>query len=105
SPLITKPEVFDQMMTEPDVLPTLAGLTGHDGLNTTLGRNVFAEGANDDRFAFSYVYYTDPLQIVLYDQDFLAYGTENGIESLHQYNSEAPAADVKENHPEKFEKM
>jgi phosphoglycerol transferase MdoB-like AlkP superfamily enzyme len=105
SPLITQHEDFDMMITEPDVIPTMLGLTGFDFSNTALGRNVFAIPKNEPHYAFSYVYYSTPLQIMLYDQEFLAYGTERSIESLHKYNSPDFKTDVKEKFPQKFNEM
>jgi hypothetical protein len=42
---------------------------------------------------------------MLYDQEFLAYGTERSIESLHKYNSPDFKTDVKEKFPQKFNEM
>lgn len=105
SPLIKEPKVFETMMTEPDVMPTVLGLIGQPYTNTALGRNIFALDPQKPNYAFSYVYYTDPLQILLYDQKFLAFGDETEVRSLHLYNSENPREDVKDQYPEKFNEM
>lgn len=121
SPKSIKPREFNMMVTEPDVMPTILGLTGHPFNTRALGRNIFAdggpesstesgtEGSSDggspNRYAFSYVYYTSPLQIMLYDQNFLAIGTENKIEFLHKYMSDTPKLNVKDEYPDKFNEM
>ncbi|OFZ10574.1 MAG: hypothetical protein A2Z20_08910 [Bdellovibrionales bacterium RBG_16_40_8] len=105
SPLIKKPEEFSMMVGEHDVMSILLGITGNEYVNQTLGRNVFALDPKEPSYAFSYVYYSDPLQIMLYDQNFLVYGTEKKIESLHLYQSADPKTDVKDKYPDKFNKM
>lgn len=105
SPLIDEPKEWPQMITEPDVWPTVLGLMGQPGTNTALGRNVFAVKENEPRYAFSYVYYSDPLQIMLYDQEHIVIGTEHEIESMHEYNSESYKEDVKEKNLDKFNEM
>jgi phosphoglycerol transferase MdoB-like AlkP superfamily enzyme len=105
SPLIQKPERFPQMMSEPDVWPTILGLTGYKFATQTLGRNVLALTPKQKQYVFSYVYYSDPLQIMLYDQEFIAYGTENKVESLHRYQDPEYLQDLKEKYPDKFKEM
>lgn len=106
SPLIQEPKVIKNIITEPDVWPTVLGLLGMQHPNTALGRNVFSEKLkNQPRYAFSYVYYSHPLQLLLYDDKFLAFGTENGIESLHEYMGTDPKTDVKNKYPDKFNEM
>jgi hypothetical protein len=109
SPLLQHQE-FNNIITEPDVWPTVLGLTNHPFSNTAMGRNVFAIEKNKKNektphYAFSYVYYSDPLIIMLYDQQFLAYGTEKEVTSLHLYMSDEPKVDVKNKYPEKFNEM
>jgi hypothetical protein len=41
----------------------------------------------------------------LYDQEFLAFGTEHEIQSLHRYNQKNPTTDVKSDFPDKFSEM
>ncbi len=85
SPLIEKHEEFNVMMSETDVWPTVLGAIGYTFTNAALGRNVFAIKENEPHYAFSYVYYSEPLQIMLYDQNYIAFGTERGIEGLYRY--------------------
>lgn len=105
SPRMTKSEVHSMMITEPDVMPTVLGLLGKEFDHSSMGRNVFAVDKKNPRYAFSYVYYTEPLQLMLYDQDFLAFGTTEGILSLHRYNDSNPKDDVKNKFPDKFNEM
>lgn len=105
SPLIEKPERFDMMATEMDVLPTLVGLTGHEALNNSLGRNLFALKPTDPNYAWSYVYYANPLELFVYDQRFLVRGTPDGAAEMYEYNSPNSTQDVRELYPEKYQEM
>jgi len=105
SPLFKEHKEFNFMMSETDVWPTLIGLTGHQFTNSGLGRNVFAIPEGEPHYAFSYVYYAEPLQIMLYDQDFIAFGTEKHIEGLYEYKTADYKADVSAQYPEKFKQM
>lgn len=105
SPLMEKPKELPVMITQPDIWPTLLGLMRLPAQNTALGRNVLALDPTAPKYAFSYVYYSNPLQLLLYDQEFLAFGTENEIQSLHRYNESNPTRDVKSDFPDKFNEM
>jgi phosphoglycerol transferase MdoB-like AlkP superfamily enzyme len=105
SPLFKEHKEFNFMMSETDVWPTLIGLTGRSFTNAALGRNVFAIPADQHHYAFSYVYYSDPLQIMLYDQDFIAFGTEKHIDGLYKYMTPEFKQDVSSQYPEKFKEM
>jgi hypothetical protein len=69
-------------------------------------------------YALSYVYYSDPLQIMLYDQDFIVFGTEKKVDALYRYNghgsekqelnavtAESYKINLKDQYPEKFKEM
>jgi phosphoglycerol transferase MdoB-like AlkP superfamily enzyme len=105
SPLIKTPKRHDVMATEMDVLPTLAGLTGHTFANTGLGRNLFALDPKAPRYAWSYVYYANPLELFVYDQEYIVRGTPDGAQNMYLYNGADSALDVKEKFPEKFKEM
>ncbi len=100
SPLIKEHKEYNFMMSEADVWPTVLGLTGFKYPNASLGRNVFAVPKDQPHYAFSYVYYSNPLQIMLYDQEFIAFGTEKKIEALYRYGGYKPINDQGSNLPE-----
>jgi len=104
APKVTKKKEFEQMMIQPDVWPTLLGLMNVSGTNTSLGRNILLK-EHQQGYALSYVYYSTPLQVLLYDQTHLAFGTEAEVKSLHLYNSAEPTKDIKNENLEKFNEM
>ncbi len=105
SPLIKKPHQFNRMMSETDVWPTILGTLGVQGTNTTMGRNVFAIPKGTPHYAFSYVYYDNPLRLFLYDQNYLVSGTPHGVDGLYAYMSDTPKVNLKDQDPERFKKM
>lgn len=117
SPLIKEPKRFSYMMSEPDVLPTVLSITGLPYKLTTMGRNIFSlynnpeakkdpiDEMKDDHYVFSYVYYARPLQVMLYNGQYLLFGHEGQPKSLHLYKSAEPDKDLKALYPEKFKEM
>ncbi|MCB0421200.1 MAG: LTA synthase family protein [Bdellovibrionales bacterium] len=103
-PGLIEPGVNDEIVTEPDILPTLAGMTGHSFENTTFGRNIFAD-KRPTRYAFNFVYYQTPPQIGVLDKEFYAIGLPGNIRGLYRYRSNEPDKDVKDQYPEKWTEM
>lgn len=102
--LISKPKTINTIASGPDILPTAAGITGHNFTNRSMGRNLFSN--KYERYALTYVYHTNPKEFALMDYDFLAYGNaETGIRALYKYRSDDPEEDVKSQFPEKFSYM
>jgi phosphoglycerol transferase MdoB-like AlkP superfamily enzyme len=102
SPLLGPSQEFNNILTEPDVWPTILGILGMQYPNTALGRNTFA---TKNRYSFSYIYHSDPLQIMLYDDTYIIYGTEDGAFTLHKYNDANFEKDLKIEMPEKYQEM
>ena len=106
SPLITKPHQFNRMMLEPDVWPTILGILGVKGTNTAFGRNVFDIPKGTPHFAWSYVWYSDPLQMYLYNQKYLVAATTKHVQGLYAYTSNHnPTVNVASQHPKTFKVM
>jgi phosphoglycerol transferase MdoB-like AlkP superfamily enzyme len=106
SPKLKAPLEIEEFATEPDVMPTLVGITGHQATNTTLGRNLLAKDKKViPRYAFSYVYYSQPLQVLLYDKDYLAFGDETSIERLHLISGPNSEDNIKDQNPDQFQQM
>lgn len=102
--LIKKPQRIDTIASGPDILPTVAGMTGHNFTNRSIGRNLFADKYK--RYALTYVYHTNPKEFAIMDEEFLAYGNaKTGIRSLYKYRSDKPETDIQAEHPEKFKYM
>jgi len=92
--------------TEPDVIPTLAGISNLNFTLTGIGRNLFAEKHNNNKMAFTYVYHSTPKIYHLMDEEFLIKGdTSFGAKGLYKYRSETPQLDVKNQFPEVYQNM
>lgn len=105
SPSFTENRTLDTVATEPDVLPTMAGITDNPYTNTTLGRNLFAIAENEERYAFNYVYYASPLQLHLMDNELLMIGTPKKMGDLYNYRSDSPEKVLNDEMPEKHARM
>lgn len=106
SPRHLQSQKIDTIATQPDVLPTLAGLVGKPFKNTTLGRNLFADEFNDRRYAFHYIYYMNPPGIGVIDGEYLLSARADGtIFGLYKYLDKDPGIDVRDQYPEIFNKL
>lgn len=98
--LMPKPARIGTVASELDVLPTAAGLAGLPYYNTTLGRNLFDQRYDSDRYAFLYVYYQSPPQIGVIGDRFYSYGIPGQMKGLFEYESDHPTVDVSSEYPE-----
>ena len=103
--ILGEPKVIETVASEPDVMATLAGITNHQGLNTTFGRNLYAVKPGEQRYAMTFVFYREPPYLGLIDQEFFLASELGRGEKLHRYKSEDPLKDVKNEHPEKYKEM
>ena len=105
SPSELKPRVIDSMMSQADVMTTIAGMFGIDAPHKSLGRNVTALSNGADNFAFSYVYYTKPVTKMLYDQEYLIEtGPDGEVAGLYRYK-EDPEKNLMTEDPDRLKKM
>ncbi len=96
----------DSMMTEPDVIPTLAGITGQDFQLSGIGRNILADDHKKNMGAFTYVYHTTPKIYHFMNNNFLVRGdTLNGVTGLYNYRGDTPSKNLKDIEPDRFLKM
>lgn len=72
APRWLKPQTRSEVVSQVDVLPTIAGLTGTPYTNTTLGRDVLGKTKKND---YAFIIYHDEGQIGLVTNDF--YFTKN----------------------------
>lgn len=103
--LLGPPKVISTIATEPDVLPTLAGMTGHKFTISSFGRNLMAIKPNDKIYAFNYVHHQTPPQIGLLDDEFYISAQAGKPLGLFKYKSDAPGKDLRDEYPEKFTEM
>ncbi len=105
SPELLKPEHRREMASEVDVMPTLAGLTNHPFTFCSMGRNLFAPAGDTHRYDFSFAYYSSPLEILLYDHDYLVKGTPGKTEGLYKYRDADFKKDYRDIEPDRFKEM
>lgn len=72
APQMVKPQQRSEVVSQIDVLPTLAGLAGQKYTNTTLGRDLLAKDKKND---YAFIIYHDEGQIGLLTNDY--YFTKN----------------------------
>lgn len=85
APALLKPQAHNEVVSQIDVLPTIAGLTGQTYVNTTLGRDVL-NNKNGNHYAF--IIYHDEGQIGMVTDNY--YFTRNinfNKEELHLFPS------------------
>lgn len=97
APGLVKPRRIDQAASLVDLLPTSLTLMGVPHLNTTLGRDLLAPRAPEERFALV----PDGL---LTDEFFLARGP-GGQDRLYQHRSDAPTKEQQAEQPEALARM
>lgn len=105
APDLLKPAKRQEMASEVDVMPTLAGLTNHPFVFCSMGRNLFADKPGDRRYDFSFAYYSSPLEILLYDHEYLVKGTPGKTQGLYRYRDVDFKKDYQAIEPERFREM
>jgi membrane-anchored protein YejM (alkaline phosphatase superfamily) len=98
--LLPNPAVIDNVASEVDVMPTIAGMTGRPYINTTFGRDLFDPQYDDDRYAFTILHGPVP-RLGLIGADF--YFNINGdgtAAKLFKLDPQAPIEDRSAEFPE-----
>ncbi len=93
------------VMSELDVLPTLAGLIGKPYINTTLGRDVFDPVYKDRMFAFTYTPFRMVPRVGLLDEEFYVNVEPDGSYSLYRWDPSMALRDLKWQYPERAKRM
>ncbi|MCB0361312.1 MAG: sulfatase-like hydrolase/transferase, partial [Bdellovibrionales bacterium] len=99
------PEFIDTLATEPDVLVSLASLTGHKTLVRNLGRDLWDPRFNQTRYAFHYVYYRSPPHIALLDDQYYLLAEPSHIMGLFDVGGGNPEKDLQSQLPERTQMM
>ncbi len=103
--LIPEGKVLETVASEVDVMTSLASLTGHTHVNTTLGRDLFNPAFDDDRNAF--ILKQGAIKVIgVVDKDYyysMQIKAKQG--KLYRLDSEEPRNDVSAKHPQQAEKM
>ncbi len=103
--LIQKPNVYSRVMSETDVLASMASFAGLPYRATALGRDIFDPQYKDKRYAFT-VNHSTPLEIGLVSENFwLKMSSEGDNVRLFELDSATPKTNVSVNHTKATEKM
>ena len=92
--VISRPEVFDTIASEVDVLPTIARLTRTPYLSTTLGRDLMDESFSDKRYAFTIEHGSGRTIGLLSDEFYLLMQVDGEGQQLHHLSGSNPRKDV-----------
>lgn len=98
------PAVKNEIVSQVDVMPTLAHLAGIPYATRTLGRNIFQTRPAKRKFAFIYVWHHRPYKFGLVGKDFY-YVNTSGQKRLFQYQSAEFQKDLSLSHAEDFAQM
>jgi len=103
--LIKEHKVIDTVVSEVDVMATMASMAGQAYTATTMGRDMFDPQYDDRRQAFT-IWHTNPPRIGMVDKEYyfmmLADGSHAGLHSIYGEN---PLQDVTAEHPELAKKL
>lgn len=103
--LLPEPQKIETVMSELDVLPTLAGLLGAPYTTTTLGRNIFGPRFKDRMFAFTYTAFRSEPRLGLIQDEFYINVDPDDSFNLYRWAPGLPPEDMKTQHPQKAESM
>lgn len=88
-----------------DIMTTIASLVGVNHENTTLGRNLFDQRYDNERYAFMYNYYSEVGEYGLVNGELYYRFDDVKKGQLYQFDSVDPLKDVKEEYPDEYLRM
>jgi phosphoglycerol transferase MdoB-like AlkP superfamily enzyme len=95
------PRVVDEVASQLDVLPTVLGLAGAAGVNSTLGRDLFDPAFAGRRYAFTVERIEkNPLLGIVSKDHYLQVAADGSRRELHRLESPSPRDDVSAAEPE-----
>jgi len=103
--LLPTPGVDTRPAGHADIMTTAAYLAGVDHINTTMGRNLFDKSFDNERYAFTYDFYSEIGEFSLTGDEFYYRYDDLKKGQLYKYKSEQPITDVKEQYPDVFQRM
>ncbi|MFT7004730.1 MAG: phosphoglycerol transferase MdoB-like AlkP superfamily enzyme [Sulfurimonas sp.] len=105
SPLITKPKVFEKVVSEVDALPTIASMANISYTATTLGRDAFDPMFDNDRYAFTIYHKPNPTIGLIGEKYYFRTKADGTDAALFEVQSDTPLKDHASEHPELTQKM
>ena len=102
--LIKEKKSIDAVMSELDVMPTLASLMGKPYINTTLGRDILDPALEGKGGAFTFTPFEFPPRFGFMDDNYYVNVEPDETYSLYDFHS-PEAEDLKDKEPEKADYM
>lgn len=96
-----EPKVISKIAFSPDILPSTVSLVGKSYINKTLGRNLFDEKYDDERYAMTISNFSPPIQLRLHNEEWISEGSSKGLKGLYPYKTEGYAKDLSSTNLEK----
>ena len=105
SPLIKEHKVYDKVVSEPDVLPTVASMLNISYTATTIGRDMFDKKYDDRRYAFTITHTSNPIIGLIGKKFYYRTRYDGTMNGLYDMYSDDPLVDHSSEHPELTKKM
>ncbi len=105
SPLIKEPKMYDKVVSEVDVLPTIASMLNISYVATTIGRDMFDEKYDDKRYAFTITHSSNPILGVLGEKYYFRTRQDGTMSGLYDAYSDDPLKNHASEQPELYKKM
>jgi phosphoglycerol transferase MdoB-like AlkP superfamily enzyme len=103
APKFVKPQKYDRIVQQVDVMPTLMGFLNRPYRNQTLGVDVFAQSPS--RMAFKIKHEAGPLLDVFDDRYMLRYNLQTKLTTLHDMTADEPITNVAAQDPARVMRM
>jgi phosphoglycerol transferase MdoB-like AlkP superfamily enzyme len=106
APKYLAPRVVDEVASQLDVLPTVVGLAGARGVNSTLGRDLFDPAFANQHYAFTIERLEkNPLLGVITKDFYLQESADGSQRDLYRLDSPTPREDVSAQEPEAMARL
>ncbi|GAB6060117.1 LTA synthase family protein [Desulfonatronum parangueonense] len=103
--LFPQSQILDTVASEMDVLTTVAAITGHAHLNTTLGRNLFDPQFDPDRHAFVMTHGAVPNIGVINDEFYFRMNLDDSGQGLYRIHADDSRPDLSHRYPDQALRM
>ncbi len=101
APKHLEPRVVDAVASQLDVLPTVVGIAGASGVNSTLGRDLFDPAFATSRYAFTVERIEkNPVVGLVTDELYFQAAADGSLKRLHRIDSASPRDDRSAERPE-----
>jgi len=105
SPFINESKVFERVVSETDVLATIASLAGVSYTATTIGRDIFDDRFKDTRYAFTMKHTTNPIIGLIGSKYYFRTRYDGTQAGLYDIYSKEPLENHAKEHPKLYETM